>query len=48
MAGGGAKHDGAVRSRGGRRKGTGPVVTVVSRKIINTASESEIPMHKKK
>ena len=35
---GGAKHGGAVRSRGGRRQGrnTGPVVAGVSRKIINT------------
>ena len=38
MAGGDAKHGGAVRSRGGRRQGTGPVVTVVSRKIVNTDS----------
>ena len=38
MAGGGAKHGGAVRSWGGRRKGrnTGPVVAGVSRKIVNT------------
>ena len=36
--GDGAKHGGAVRSRGGRRKGrnTGPVVAGVSRKIVNT------------
>ena len=36
--GGGAKHGGAVRSRGGRRQGrnTGPVVAGVSRKIVNT------------
>ena len=27
---------GAVRSRGGRRQGTGLVVTAVSRKIVNT------------
>ena len=33
---GGAKHGGAVRSRGGRRQGTGPVVAAVSRKIVNT------------
>ena len=34
--GGGAKHGGAVRSRGGHRQGsnTGPVVAGVSRKII--------------
>ena len=40
MAGGGAKHDGAVRSRGGRRQGrnTRPVVAGVSRKIVNTDS----------
>ena len=36
MAGGGAKHGGAVRSRGWWRQGTGPVVAGVSRKIINT------------
>ena len=36
--GGGAKHGGAVRSRGGHRQGrnTGPVVAGVSRKIVNT------------
>ena len=34
MAGGGAKHGGAVRSRGGRRQGTGPVVAGVLRKIV--------------
>ena len=34
--GGGAKHGGAVRSRGGRRQGTGPVVAGVTRKIVNT------------
>ena len=34
--GGGAKHGGAVRSRGGWRQGTRPVVASVSRKIINT------------
>ena len=34
--GGGAKNGGAVSSRGGRRQGTGPVVTAVSRKIVNT------------
>ena len=35
--GGGAKHGGAVRSRGGRRQGrnTGPVVAGISRKIVN-------------
>ena len=32
--GGGAKHGGAVRSRGGRRQGTGPVVAGVSRKSV--------------
>ena len=36
IAGGGAKHGGAVRSRGGRRHGTGPVVAAFSRKIVNT------------
>ena len=38
MAGGGAKHGGAVRSRGGRRQGrnTGPVVAGGSRKIVNS------------
>ena len=37
MVGGeGAKHGGAVRSRGGRGHGTGPVVAGVSRKIVNT------------
>ena len=36
--GGGAKHDGAMRSRGGPRQGrnTGPVVAGISRKIVNT------------
>ena len=36
--GGGAKHGGAVRSRGGRRQGrnTGPMAAGVSRKIVNT------------
>ena len=36
LAGGGAKHGNAVRSRGGRRQGTGPVVAAVSRKIVNS------------
>ena len=38
MAGGSAKHGGAVRSRGGCRQGrnTGPVVAGISRKIVNT------------
>ena len=48
MAGGGAKHDGAVRSRGGRRQGTGPVVAAVSRKIVNTdwmeVDEGDLPV----
>ena len=37
--GGGAKNDGAVRSRGGRGQGrnTRPVVAGVSRKIVNTS-----------
>ena len=36
--GGGAKHGGAVRSRGGRRQGrnTGPMVAGGSRKIVNS------------
>ena len=48
--GGGAKHGGAVRSRGGRRQGsnTGPVVARVSRKIVNTdwleADEGDLPV----
>ena len=51
MAGGGAKHGGAVRSRGGRRQGrnTGPVVAGVSRKIVNTdwleVDEGDLPIH---
>ena len=51
MVGGeGAKHGGAVRSRGGRRQGrnTGPVVAGVSRKIVNTDSlevdEGDLPI----
>ena len=48
MAGGGAKHGGAVRSRGGRRQGTGSVVAGVSRKIVNTDSlevdEGDLPV----
>ena len=48
MAGGGAKHGGAVRSRGGRRQGTGPVVAAVSRKIVNTdwleVDEGDLPV----
>ena len=48
MAGGGAKHDGAVRSMGGRRQGTGSVVAAVSRKIVNTDSlevdEGDLPV----
>ena len=47
-SGGGAKHGGAVRSRGGRRQGTGPVVAAVSRKIVNTDSlevdEGDLPV----
>ena len=46
--GGGAKHGGAVRSRGGRRQGTGLVVIDVSRKIINTdwleVDEGDLPV----
>ena len=50
MAGGGGKHDGAVRSRGGRMQGrnTGPVVAGVSRKIVNTdwleVDEGDLPV----
>ena len=47
-AGGGAKHGGAVRSRGGRRQGTGLVVAAVSRKIVNTdwleVDEGDLPV----
>ena len=43
MAGGGP-----VRSRGGRRQGTGPVVADVSRKIVNTdwleVDEGDLPV----
>ena len=46
--GGGAKHGGAVRSRGGRRQGTGPVVPAVSRKIVNIdwleVDEGDLPV----
>ena len=48
--GGGAKHGGAVRLRGGRRQGrnTGPVVAGVSRKIASTDSlevdEGDLPV----
>ena len=50
MAGGGAKHGGAVRSREGHRQGrnTGPVVAGVSRKIVNTdwleVAEGNLPV----
>ena len=48
MAGGGAKHGGAVRSRGERTQGTGPVVAGVSRKIVNTdwleVDEGDLPI----
>ena len=48
MAGGGAKHGGAVRSRGWRRQGTGPMVAGVSRKIVNTdwleVDEGDLPV----
>ena len=50
MAGGGAKHGGAVRSRGGHRQGrnTGSVVAGVSRKIVNTdwleVDEGDLPV----
>ena len=47
---GGAKHSGAVRSTGGCRQGrnTGPVVTGVLRKIVNTdwleVDEGDLPV----
>ena len=48
IVGGGAKHSGPVRSRGGRRQGTGPVVAAVSRKIVNTdwleVDEGDLPV----
>ena len=48
MAGGGAKHGGAVRSRGGRRQGTVPGVASVSRKIVDTdwldIDEGDLPV----
>ena len=48
LPGGGAKHDGAVRSRGGCKQGTGPVVAAVSRKIVNTdwleVDEGDLPV----
>ena len=48
MAGGGAKHGGAVRSTGGCRQGTGPVVPGVLRKIVNTdwleVEEGDLPV----
>ena len=48
LPGGGAKHGGAVRSRRGRRQGTGPVVAAVSRKIVNTdwleVDEGDLPV----
>ena len=46
--GGSAKHGGAVRSRGGRRQGTGLVFAAVSRKIVNTdwleVDEGDLPV----
>ena len=48
--GGGAKHGGAARSKGGRRQGrnTRPVVTGISRKIVNTdwleVDEGDLPV----
>ena len=46
--GGGARHGGAVRRRGGGRQGTGPVVAAVSRKIVNTdwleVDEGDLPV----
>ena len=48
LPGGGDKHGGAVRSRGGRRQGTGPVVASVLRKIVNTdwleVDEGDLPV----
>ena len=48
MAGGGAKHVGAVRSGEGRRQGTRSVVAGVSRKIVNTdwleVDEGDLPV----
>ena len=48
LPGGGAKHGGAMRSRGGRRQGAGPVVAAVSRKIVNTdwleVDEGDLPV----
>ena len=50
MAGGGAKHGSAVRSRGARRQGrnTRPVVAGVWRKIVNTdwleVDEGDLPI----
>ena len=48
MAGGGAKHGSAVRSRGERMQGTGPVVAAISRKIVNIdwleADEGDLPV----
>ena len=48
MAGGDAKHGGAMRSRRGQRQGTGPVVAAVSRKIVNTdwleVDEGDLPV----
>ena len=48
LPGGGAKHGGALRLRGGRREGTGPVVAAVSRKIVNIdwleVDEGDLPV----
>ena len=50
LPGGGAKHGGAVRSRGGHKQGrnTGPMVAGVSRKIVNTdwleVDEGDLPV----
>ena len=50
LPGGGAKHGGEVRSRGGCRQGrnTRPVVAGVSRKIVNTdwleVDEGDLPV----
>ena len=48
LPGGGAKNGSVVRSRGGRRQGTGPVVAAVSRKIVNTdwleVDEGDLPI----
>ena len=50
LPGGGAKHGGAVRSRGGHRQGrnTRPMVAGILRKIVNTdwleVDEGDLPV----